>query len=437
MIHRSRLLVATAASGALLLSACGGGFEENSSSGGSSAPAASSAGSADAPSGSSAGEGSGDQASLPPAELTMLIASSGDAETKAVKAAAKEWGEKTGSTVKVQVASDMNQELAQGMAAGSPPDIFYLEAARVADHVKAGNLHAYEAADNDTFYQSLRDSFTVDGTQYCAPKDFSTLGLQINTEAWKKAGLTDADIPQTYDQLAEVAKKLTTDGQKGLVISPGMERAGAFVVGSGGWWLNDEKTEATASSDQVKQGLQYLQDNMKAGSFALSNQVDTGWGGEAFGNGKAAMTVEGNWIKGAMKNDFPKVKYQTVEMPEGPGGKGTLLFTQCWGVAAKSDAKEQAVSLVNHLTSEDQQMAFADAFGVMPSRESLKDKFAKAYPDDAAFVAGGDYGKGPINAAGMEPVVADMNSQLENLGEADIASVTESFDSNAGAVLGQ
>ena len=38
-------------------------------------------------------------------------------------------------------------------------------------------------------------------------------------------------------------------------------------------------------------------------------------------------------------------------MPAGPAGDGTLLFTQCWGIAAESDAQEQAVELVNYLTA--------------------------------------------------------------------------------------
>ena len=60
--------------------------------------------------------------------------------------------------------------------------------------------------------------------------------------------------------------------------------------------------------------------------------------------GKAAMTIEGNWIKGAMTNDYPDVKYTVAPMPAGPAGEGTLLFTQCWGVAAQSEAQEQAWS---------------------------------------------------------------------------------------------
>src|SRR5690606_40176759 len=57
--------------------------------------------------------------------------------------------------------------------------------------------------------------------------------------------------------------------------------------------------------------------------------VGAGWGGEAFGTGAAAMTIEGNWIVGALRNDFPDTPYRVVELPAGPAGKGTLQFTNC------------------------------------------------------------------------------------------------------------
>ena len=45
------------------------------------------------------------------------------------------------------------------------------------------------------FYPALVKSFTYNDKFYCAPKDFSTLQLVINTDLWKAAGLTDSDIP--------------------------------------------------------------------------------------------------------------------------------------------------------------------------------------------------------------------------------------------------
>lgn len=413
--HLTRILT-LAAAGSLALAACGGdGFDDNGAEGDN-------------------GNGTGAQGG---ASLNMLIASSGDAETNAVREAVEAWGQESGNSVDVTVASDMNQELAQGFAGGSPADVFYMNADQVATNVQAGNLYPYSTEDNDDFYETLRESFTVDGEQYCAPKDFSTLALVINTSMWEEAGLTEDDIPATYTELHEVAQQLTSDGVVGLAFSPEIHRVGAFVVGSGGWWMNDDNTEPTANSPEVIEGLEFVQGMLQDGSAAYATDVGAGWGGEAFGTGAAAMTIEGNWIKGAMENDYPDVDYQVVEMPEGPAGPGTLTFTQCWGVAADSDNQDAAVDLVTYLTTPEQQMAFADAFGVMPSRQAAAEDFASTYPEDEAFIAGGDYAQGPINVAGVTDVIGDLNSQLEGLENGNVQQIAESFDTNMQAVLGQ
>jgi multiple sugar transport system substrate-binding protein len=400
--------------GALALAACGGGggFEDASTA---TAPASASG----------------------PVDLKLLFGSSGDAETNAVKAAAEAWATKTGNKVTVTVASDMKQQLAQGFASGNPPDVFYLDASLYANYAKDGSLYAYadQLPDNNDFYEPLRQTFTYEGKQYCVPKDFSTLALQINTDAWTKAGLTDADVPKDWDQLTAVAKKLTTGKQVGLGISTGIDRVGAFVVQNGGWWVNEDGSKATGANPEVRQALAYVQKNVKEGQFQFANQLDSGWGGEAFGTGKAAMTIEGNWIKGALEKDYADVKYKTVELPEGPKGKGTLSFTVCWGIPTDSKAQAQAVDLVKSLTTVEQQLAFADAFGVIPSRQSAAEQYQQKFPEDAAFVAGAEYGHGPVNRPGLDQVIADINSKLENLGGANLEQVLKSFDTNAQAAL--
>ena len=408
--------IATAA--AVALSACGGGSSFDEEPGASGDPSEDAGGTA---------------------ALDILIASSGDAETAAVTEAADAWAAETGNTVEIVVAQDIAQQLSQGFAGGNPPDVFYLDAARFADYAANGSLEPYadQIEDFEDFYEPLRQTFTFEETAYCVPKDFSTLALEIRTDSWEAAGLTDADIPTTWDELADVAQTLTTGEQTGLVIGDTRDRIGAFMVQAGGWVIGDDGTTVTADSPENAEALAYLKGLLEAGSLKYPSQVDSGWGGEAFGTGKAAMTIEGNWIRGAMTNDYPDVDYMAVELPEGPAGKGTLQFTQCWGIAADSDATEQAISLVQYLTEVDQQLAAAEAFGVMPSRESASAGYLEQFPDDSAFVAGGEYGQGPVNAPGMESVLLDFDTGLQQLASGDPAQILGTLQSNAEAVIGQ
>ncbi|MET3804531.1 multiple sugar transport system substrate-binding protein [Nakamurella sp. UYEF19] len=401
------------------------------------ASAASSGASTGAP--SSGGDApSGSVAALPAAKLDVLIGSSGPAETEAVTAAAAAWGKSSGSTATVAAAQDLTQQLAQGFAAGKAPDVFYVGADQVANYAKAGNLLPYADSLTDAadFYPSLKQSFTYDGKFYCAPKDFSTLALFINTDMWKKAGLTDADIPKNWDGLAAVAKKLTAGKVPGLVMSPEHDRLDAFMVQNGSN-LVDADGKPTVNDQKNIDALTFAKKLYTDGSMKWPKDLGAGWAGEAFGKSEAAMTIEGNWLLGSMTKDYPTTKYKVVELPTGPTGvKGTLSFTNCWGIAATTKSPDQAKALVQYLTGTDQQLAFAKAFGVIPSVQSAADAYLKANPNNAPFVNGVSYAKGVVSAPGITDVLTDFNSQLQGLSTGDPKAILDSVQDNLTSAMG-
>ncbi|WP_214324619.1 sugar ABC transporter substrate-binding protein [Nonomuraea sediminis] len=370
-----------------------------------------------------------------PASIKVLIGSSGDAETAAVKQAADAWAKAGGNQATVTPAQDINQQLGQAFAGSNPPDVFYVGADHFADYASVGALEPYgdKVSQPDDFYPSLRSTFTFDGKFYCAPKDFSTLALVINDDLWKKAGLSDADVPTTWDQLTAVAKKFK--GVTPLAIGDTRDRIGAFMVQAGGWIISPDGKQATGDSPQNLQALEYVRSLLKDKLAQYPKQLDAAWPGEAFGKGNAAMTIEGNWIKGALKSDFPGIKYSVHELPAG-AKKGTLSFTNCWGIAAKSANKAAAISFVEAMTKADQQLAFARAFGVMPSRQSAKDAYVKEFPGDAAFVNGADYAQGPVNAPKMDSVLADFDAGLQQLTAQDPKALLARLRKNTAAALG-
>lgn len=416
MTRKTRAIVgagALAVVGTLVLSGCGGsGFDDSGADGASGALTSS------------------DDA------LTVLIGSSGEAETAAVEEAVAAWSEESGVAAKVSVANDLNQQLSQGFAAGSPADLFYLSTDAIAGYAGNGSLVAYgdELANKDDFYPSLVENFTVDGDFYCAPKDFSTLALIINTDLWEAAGLTEADIPTTWDELTAVSKTLTTDGRVGLAFGAEYQRVGTFMAQAGGGMVEDG--QAVANSPESVEALDYVKSRLDDGTFAYAADVGAGWGGEAFGKQLAAMVIEGNWIGGAMSADFPDVNYTVAELPAGPVGQGTLQFTNCWGMAADSPNQQAALELVEYLTSTDQQLAFSEAFGPMPSISSAADAWSQANPDLTAFLTGADYAQFPPNQEGATDVIADFNAQLESLKTGDPQQILDSVQANLEAVVG-
>ncbi|MPV37299.1 sugar ABC transporter substrate-binding protein [Georgenia subflava] len=371
--------------------------------------------------------------------LDVLIASSGDAETQAVEEAVAAWSEESGTEASVNVAADLPQQLSQGFAAGSPPDVFYVSTDHFPGYAANGSLEPYadQLENVDDFYPELVNSFTFEDQLYCAPKDFSTLALIINDEAWSAAGLTEDDYPTTWEELAEVAATLTTDTQVGLSFGPEWQRIGVFMAQAGGGLVSEDGSEAVVDSPENAEALTFVKEQLTAGNVKYPSEVGTGWGGEAFGTAAAAMTIEGNWITGAMQNDFPDVGYTAVSLPEGPAGPGTLQFTNCWGIAADSQNKEAAVALVEHLTTTEQQLEFARAFGVMPSVQSAADSYLEEFPEMEAFLSGVDYAQGVPPIDGVAAVVSDFNAQLEGLAGAEPQAILTSVQSSMSAAVAE
>lgn len=369
--------------------------------------------------------------------LTVLFGSSGTAETKAMQDAAAAWSKESGVTVNVRPATDFQQELAQGFASGKPADIFYVSPDQFQSLVDKHELYPYasQLPNAKDFYPSLRQTFSSGGTFYAAPKDVGALALAINTDMWAKAGLTDADIPKTWDQLASDAAKLTTPTTAGISISPDFAHVGPFMLQAGGWLVNNKQTKATADSQQNVDALNYIKGLLSAGSMKLTTTLGVGWSGEALGKQKAAMVIEGPWLKGAMDTDYPNVNYKLVELPAGPAGKGSMYFTNAWGIASQSQNKAAAVDFVKFLTTPQQQMTFARAFGPIPALQSDAKAYTKEFPTERAYLSGLTGAKTYPTMVGFDDVMNDMNAKLQQIQTTDPKTILQSVQTNLSAII--
>ncbi|MQA26320.1 MAG: extracellular solute-binding protein [Micromonosporaceae bacterium] len=357
---------------------------------------------------------SDDQGSATGAKLTMYAHSSSPAEDETLKKAIDSYNKRGRNTVSLKILPEYDTALQTALAGGEPPDVFYLNDNKLPDMAKNGVLEPVgDKIDNpDDIYPSLRESFTYDGVHYCPAKDFSTLQLVYDTEAFDKAGV---EPPTTWDELAAVAKKLSEKDRPALSFNPEFYRWGVFLAQAGAWPTDDDVSRMTMDDPKMRTALEHVAKLHADGQAATPQQLGVNWGGEALGKGKAAMTIEGNWVVGAMETDFPDVKYAVAELPAGPAGKATMAFSVCYGVAAASKHKAAAIDLVTYLTSPEQQLAFTKEFPVMPSRQSLAEAWLAEKPELKAFVAGADYAKKSVFVPGFPTVIDTFNDGIQGL----------------------
>ena len=102
-----------------------------------------------------------------------------------------------------------------------------------------------------------------------------------------------------------------------------------------------------------------------------------------------------------------------------------------------SETKDATMDLIEFLTSDEQQLAFAEAFGVIPSTESGAAAYAEQFPDNSAFVAGVEYAESPVAFQGAAAAFADFNTQLESIGSAEPSSILEPLQANLEAAYAE
>ncbi len=148
----------------------------------------------------------------------------------------------------------------------------------------------------------------------------NTGNIYYNKTMWAEAGLTDADIPTTWDEFVTVAKKLTKfDGSK-------MTQAG-FNINGGAYsaiyqGLNYQKGEllfdstgkkANYNNKATKENMQFLKDlyeKDKVGSADFGNEYS-----DSFGQGQTAMVYAWGWLEGTMKDKYPDIDYGVFATP--------------------------------------------------------------------------------------------------------------------------
>jgi multiple sugar transport system substrate-binding protein len=367
------------------------------------------------------------------ADLLVLGWSASPAENEALESVLAGW---PGGEAALTLSSDFEATLRASLAAGDPADVFYVDSSRFPDLVAEGVLAPVgeRLDDPDDFYDSLREAFTHEGQLFCPPKDFSILALQYNVAMFEEAGL---DAPTTWDELAEAAEALSTDDRAGIVIAPELARLGIFLHQAGGSVLTEDET-SNLQDDATLEGLRFIERMYSEGWARTPAELDAGWSGEAFGQERAAMTIEGNWIIGAMTNEFPDVDYEAAPLPSGPVDNTSFAFTVCYGVAEGAGDVDAAADLVAYLTSTEPMLEFTRDFPVIPSRESARAEWVDANPGTEAYLDAADDAISWQFPSGFIPALDEINSILQGMADGSIDAVTaaERMDQAVTDVLG-
>lgn len=326
--------------------------------------------------------------------------------------------------VKHEVINDQYMDVIKTRLIGdAAPDIFYLDAFEAPLLMKYEVLEPLNSYINDQvdiadFEPSLLKAFQLGNQIYGLPKDFSTLALFYNKKAFQAAGITEP--PKTWNELRQYAKKLTVDqnrdgriDQYGLGLSPDLSRQYFMITAFGGSLVDKNGKASFARPNSIK-GLQLIIEQYRQDkSSAQPSDMGANSGSDLFGQGKAAMVIEGSWAIPYLKETFPKLEFATAEVPTVNGKKGTMAYTVAYVMNKKTKHKAAAWQLLSYLTSKEGMKSWAKEGLILPARKSVLSELGhEQNPLYAPFVEGSDYATIWQAGENLPTILVHFNNQF-------------------------
>jgi len=293
-------------------------------------------------------------------------------------------GKRLGVTIEQQSvpAAQVMTKALRMASSKSLPDIVQFDASEMPTFADAGGLVDLRTLGLTTedVPEGIVGFGSYKGTYYGAARSVNTLALFYNKDVLDEAGV---QVPTTWDELRETAKKLTQGKRYGLALSAGGAEDGVFQFTPFMWSNGGDETDL--DSPQVVGALDYWKALLQDGSLSKSTvnwtQADVN---DQFMAGNAAMMINGPWQVETL-NTKKSLHWEIAQIPvpetgaESVGPLGGAVLT----VPNTGDAEREKTAgrIVGCLAGEEEQLTYALNSWMVPANEKAAAKWRAEVPE--------------------------------------------------------
>lgn len=228
------------------------------------------------------------------------------------------------------------------------------------------------------------DAHVIDGNVYYIDYGMMTGSVYYNKDMWEEAGLTEEDIPKTWDEMREVAKKLTIkDGDRlvraGLNFNDDFHQN--YLLGLnyqlGENLFQEDGRTPNVNCDAMKQIMQMLVDIYEVDGVGSKDFGEKG--SDSFGQGQSAMVIQWGHYYNTLNTTWTDINFGVFEIPTfdgNPYAYNRYNGESTFGINKNAAADQQAVAqdfVKYFLANDDAQIAFNMAMSTFPAKKSLAD----------------------------------------------------------------
>ncbi|UUZ86846.1 extracellular solute-binding protein [Paenibacillus sp. P26] len=249
-------------------------------------------------------------------------------------------------------------------------------------------------ADKADFTSASLQMGQKDGKQYLLPMQMNGLYLYWNKDLFKAAGLDPEKPPETMEQLAEYAVKLTDPGKNqfglGSPVKGAPEYFASFLMGNGGDIVDLQAKKSLLHSSANLKTFTWLQDlvvNKKVSPKGATG-ADTD---KLMQSGKLAMYINGPWLAPGLKSN--NISFGIALPPKG----GAARYTSFGGIgfaipsSTPADQKKAVYDFIKYWNSTEIGKEWSLKNGFPPYLNSvINDPQVKADPLVSAMANMGD-----------------------------------------------
>ncbi|WP_086350682.1 ABC transporter substrate-binding protein [Candidatus Enterococcus clewellii] len=248
--------------------------------------------------------------------------------------------------------ANLNEKLPPAISSKTAPDFIALNYADFAQYVENGAVQTlddfwkYDGVDKSDFTETAVDLGVVNEQQYFIPMQVQGMYMYWNKDLFEKAGLDTAEPPRTWEQLTEMAPKLTDSGANvsGFVFNKdGTAPLYNWMLANGGKLVSDDYTKSEFDSPENLATLKAIQKMIhvdKTGPESISGaEMDN-----LMNAGQLAIELNGPWLNNGLKAN--EINYSVTTLPQATedGEKSAILDGVGYAIPASTDSnKKEAI----------------------------------------------------------------------------------------------
>nr|WP_321984968.1 sugar ABC transporter substrate-binding protein [uncultured Lichenicoccus sp.] len=220
-------------------------------------------------------------------------------------------------------------KLQTAFASGEGPDLFIISPGDFLRYYNGGILQDLspfiDAQAQADFPANVIATRRVGGKFFGVPMEVEPMAMYYSVEAFEKAGLNEHDVPQSWEALLELGRKLTSAKQYGLLFetTPGYYQNYTWYPFL---WQGHGDIQASNksvfNSPATIQALRFWQDAIKSGSAPRKPLGGGGWDiVPNLASGYCAIQNCGIWGIAALRGGAKDFRYGVFRLPVPPGGE--------------------------------------------------------------------------------------------------------------------